>query len=153
MSGGRVVTVALIDAGATVKSLLHLGLGAGTTSEVSITTTGRKGRGASGKVVFRQRGKAATSIVRATAVAPGDAQVVVTRRVERRRIGGHPTVSGEAAVVFCGLPVDGLEAIPELSGGAELPFANDGPDDGAATNGRGEYDDDCDGGAREAGCT
>jgi hypothetical protein len=62
-------------------------------------------------------------------------------------------MSGEAAIVFRGLPVDGLEAILELSGGTELPFANDGPDDGTATDGRGEYDDDCDGGVREAGCT
>ena len=154
MSGGWVVTVASIDAGTTVKSLLHLGLGAGTTSEVSITTTGRKGRGASGKVVVRYRGEATTSIVRAAAVAPGEAHhVVVTRRVERRRIGGHPTVSREAAVVLCRLPVDGLEAILELSGGTELPLANNGPDDGAATDGRGEYDNDCQGGAREAGCT
>jgi hypothetical protein len=82
MSGGRIITVASIDAGTTVKSLLHLRLGAWTTSEVSITTTGRKGRRASGKVVVRQRGKAATSIVSATAVTPGDAQVVVTGRVE-----------------------------------------------------------------------
>jgi len=153
MSGGRVITEASIDAGTTVKSLLYLRLGAGATSEVSITTTGRKGRGASGKVMLRQRGKAATSIVCAAAVAPGEAQVVVTRRVERRCIGGHPTVIGEAAVVFCGLPVDGLEAILKLSGGTELPFANDGPDDGAATDGRGEYDEDGDGGVREAGCT
>lgn len=154
MSGVWVVAVASIDAGTTVKSLLHLRLGAGTTSEVSITTTGRKGRGASGKVVVRQRREAATGIVHAAAVAPGEARyVVVTRRVERRRIGGHPTVSGEAAVVLCGLPVDGLEAILELSGGTELPFANNGPDDGAATDGRGEYDKDCYGGVREAGCT
>jgi len=149
MSGGWVVTVASIDAGTTVKSLLHLGLGAGTTSEVSITSTGRKGRGTSGKVVVRYRGESTTA-----AVAPGEAhQVVVTRRVERRRIGGHPTVSGETAFVLCGLPVDGLEAILELSGGTELPLANNGPDDGAATNGRGEYDKDCQGGMREAGCT
>lgn len=53
MSGGWVVTVTSIDAGTAVKSLLHLRLGARTTSEVSITTTGRKGRGASGKVVVR----------------------------------------------------------------------------------------------------
>jgi len=154
MSGGWIVTVASIDAGTTVKSLLHLGLRAGTTSKVSITTTGRKGRGASGKVVVRYRGEPTTSIIRAAAVAPGEAHyVVVTRRVERRRVGGHPTVSGETAVMFCGLPVDGLEAILELSGGTELPLANNGPDDGAATDGRGEYDKDCQGGMREAGCT
>ena len=46
------------------------------------------------------------STICATAVAPGEAyHVVVTRRVERRHIGGHPTVSGEAAVMLCGLPL------------------------------------------------
>jgi hypothetical protein len=153
MSGGRVITVDSIDAGTMVKSLLHLRLGAGPTSEVSITTTGGKGRGGGGKVMVRQRGKAATSIVRAAAFAPRDVQVVVTCRVEGRRIGGRPTESGDTAVVFSGLPVDRLEAVLKMSGGTELPFANDGPDDGAATDGRGEYYEDGDGGVREARCT
>ena len=78
----------------------------------------------------------------------------MTRRVERRRIGGHPTVSaGEATLVLCGLPVDGLQAILELRRGTELPLANNSPDDGAAADGRGEYDKDHHGGVREAGCT
>jgi hypothetical protein len=59
-------------------------------------------------------------------------------------------VGGEATVVLCGLPVDGLKAILELSRRTELPFANNGPDDGTATDGRGENDEDCSGGVREA---
>jgi len=54
----------------------------------------------------RYRGEATMSTICATAVAPGEAyHVVVTHRVERQCIGGHPTVSGEAAVMLCGLPL------------------------------------------------
>lgn len=134
-----------------MKSLLHLGLGARAAREVSVTTTGSKCCGASGEIVVRQWREAATGIIRRVALAPSKAgHVLVTRRVERRRIGGHPTVGGEATVVLCGLPVDGLKAILELSRRTELPFANNGPDDGTATDGRGEYDEDCSGGVREA---
>lgn len=62
-------------------------------------------------------------------------------------------VSREATVVLCGLPVDGLEAILELRRRTELPFANDGPNNGAATDGRGEYDEDHNGSVGEAGST
>jgi hypothetical protein len=131
-----------------VKSLLHLGLEARAAREVSVTTTGSKCCGASGEIVVRQWREAAR---RRVAIAPAEAgHVLVTRRVERRRIGGHLTVGGEATVVLCGLPVDGLKAILKLSRRTELPFANNGPDDGTATDGRGEYDEDCSGGVREA---
>jgi len=47
-----------------------------------------------------------TSIICAATIALGEAHhVVMTCRVEQRRIGGHPTVSGEAAVILCGLPL------------------------------------------------
>jgi hypothetical protein len=59
-------------------------------------------------------------------------------------------VSRKATVVLCGLPVDGLKAILELRGGAELPFADNGPNDRTTPNGRGEYDEDHYGGVREA---
>ena len=134
-----------------MKSLLHLGLGARAARKVSVTTTGSKCCGASGEIVVRQWREAATGVIRRVAIAPAEAgHVLVTRRVERRRIGGYPTVGGEATVVLCGLPVDGLKAILELSRWTELPFANNGPDDGTATDGRGEYDEDCSGGVREA---
>ncbi len=130
-----------------MKSLLHLGLGARAARKVSVTTTGSKCCGASGEIVVRQWREAATGVIRRVAIAPAEAgHVLVTRRVERRRIGGYPTVGGEATVVLCGLPVDGLKAILELSRWTELPFANNGPDDGTATDGRGEYS----GGVREA---
>ena len=77
----------------------------------------------------------------------------MTRRVERRCVGGHPMVSREATVVLCGLPVDGLKAILELRRRTELPFADDGPNDGAATDGRGEYNEDHNGSVGEAGST
>jgi hypothetical protein len=73
----------------------------------------------------------------------------VTSGVERRSVGRHPT-DRKATVVLCGLPVDGLKTILELSGGAELPFADNGPNDDAASNGRGNYNEDRYGRVREA---
>lgn len=59
-------------------------------------------------------------------------------------------MSRKATVVFCGLPVDGLKAILKLSGGAELPFADNGPNDCTTPNGCGEYDEDRYSGVRDA---
>jgi hypothetical protein len=77
----------------------------------------------------------------------------MTGRMEGRRVGGGPTVSGEATVVLRGLPVNGLEAVLKLGRRTELPLADDGPNNGTATDGRGEHDNDCDGGMRKTGCT
>jgi len=155
VSRGCIVVVALVETRTTVKSLLHRGLGAGATSKVSVTTARRKRCGAGGEIVVRKGGEATTSIVRAAAVAPGEAHhVVMARRMERRCVGGHPSVGREATpitLVLCGLPIDGLEAIFELSRWTELPFANDGPNDGTATDGRSEHDEDGNGSAGEAG--
>jgi hypothetical protein len=153
VSGGYVVVVAS-ETRTALKSLMHLWLGAGATSEVSVTTASRKWCGAGGEIVLRKGGEAARRIVRAATVAPGEAhQVVVARRVERRCVGGHPMVSRETTLMLCGLPVDGLEAVLELRRRTELPFADDGPNDGAATDGRGEYNEDHNGGVGEAGST
>lgn len=73
----------------------------------------------------------------------------MTSRVERRRVGRHPT-DREATVVLCGLPVNGFKTILELSGGAELPLADNGPNDDTASNGRGNYNEDRYGRVREA---
>lgn len=154
VSGGCIVIVAAVKTRTALKRFLHLGLGAGATSEVSVTTASRKCCGAGGEIVVRKWGEAASRIVRAATVAPGEAHhVVMTRRVERRCVGGHPMVSREATVVLCGLPVDGLKAILELRRRTELPFADDGPNDGAATDGRGEYNEDHNGSVGEAGST
>jgi len=59
-------------------------------------------------------------------------------------------VSRKTTVVLCGLPVDGFKAILELSGGAELPFADNGPNDCTTPNGSSEYDDDRYSGVRDA---
>ena len=72
----------------------------------------------------------------------------MTCRVERRRVGRRPT-DREATVVVCGLPVDGLKTILELSGGAELPLADNSPNDHTASNGRGDYNEDRYGRVRE----
>lgn len=155
VSGGCIVVVALVKTRTTVKSLLHRGLGAGATSKVSVTSARRKCCGPGGEIMVRKGGKATTSIIAAITVVPGEAHhVVMARRMERRRVGGHLSVGREATritLVLCGLPIDGLEAILELSRRTELPFANDGPNDGAATDGRSEHDEDGNGGVGEAG--
>ena len=129
--------------------LLHLGLGARPTSEVSVAPN-RRERSASSEVVFGQWREAATSVViggRAILTAAADkAAVFGASRVERRRIGGNSAMRREAAVVHGRLPVDGLETVLELGRRAELPFANYGPDDSTTSNRRGEYDDDGQGG-------
>ena len=56
----------------------------------------------------------------------------------------------KATVVVCGLPVDGLKTILELSGGAELPLADNSPNDHTASNGRGNYNEDRYGRVRKA---
>jgi hypothetical protein len=77
----------------------------------------------------------------------------VTSRMERRRAGRYPTVSGKAAVVLCGLPVDRFKTILETGRRTEFPFANNSPNNSTATNRRGENDEDCHGCTREAGAT
>jgi hypothetical protein len=144
-----VVFVALVDTRATLQSLLHLGLGTGTTGKVSVAANRRSW--ASGEIVVRYRGEVATGVIPRSTAASGKAHhVIVACRVERRRIGRHPTVGRKATVVIRGLPVDGLKTIPELSGGAEFPLANNGPNDHTASNGRGNYNEDRYGRVREA---
>jgi hypothetical protein len=131
-----------------LQSLLHLGLGTGTTGKVSVATN-RHSR-ASGEIVVRYRGEITSGVIPPSTVASVKAHhVIVTSGVERRSVGRHPT-DRKATVVLCGLPVDGLKTILELSGGAELPFADNGPNDDAASNGRGNYNEDRYGRVREA---
>jgi len=142
-----VVFVGSVDTRTTLQSLLHLGLGTGTTGKVSIAAN-RRSR-ASGEVMVRYRGEAATGVIPRSTVASGKAHVIVTPRVERRRVRRHPA-NREATVVLCGLPVDGLKTILELSGGAELPLADNGPNDDTASDGSSNYNEDRYGRVREA---
>jgi len=144
-----VVFVALVDTRATLQSLLHLWLRTRTTGKVSVAAN-RCSR-ASGEIVVGYRGEVVTGVIPRSTAASGKAHhVIVTCRVERRRVGRHPTVGRKATVVLCGLPVDGLQTILELSGGAELPLADNGPNDHTASNGRGNYNEDHYGRVREA---
>jgi hypothetical protein len=135
---------------AILQSLLHLGLGTGSTSKVSIATNGREVSSASGEIVVRYRGEVATSIISRSTTTSGKAHhVIVTRRVERRRVGRHPT-DRKATVMLCRLPVNGFETILELSGGAELPLADNSPNDHATSSRCGDYNEDRYGRVREA---
>ena len=82
-SGPKVGFVASVDTRSILQSLLHLGLGARTTSEVSVATNGRKIGSASSEIVVRQRGEAATGVIPSSTIASGKARhVLVTCRVE-----------------------------------------------------------------------
>jgi len=133
--GAKVGFVTPVDTRTTLQSFVHLWLRAGAAREVGIATNRRKHGSASSEIVIRQGREAAIGVIRPSTIAPGQAHVIVACRVERRCIGRHPAMRGKAAVVLCGLPVDGLETILELSRGTELPLADDGPNNGAATDG------------------
>jgi len=60
----------------------------------------------------------------------------------------HGAIAGRG-----GLPVDGLEAVLELTGGTKLPLADDGPDDDGTDNTRGGDDEADEDGLREEGGT
>jgi hypothetical protein len=82
-NGSQVVFIASVDSRAILQSLLHLGLGAGATSEISVATNGRHINRARGEIVFRQRGEAATGVIPPSTIASGKAHhVIVTCRVE-----------------------------------------------------------------------
>lgn len=135
----RVGIVAPVEARTTLGDvLLHLGLGARATSEISVTPNWRERRSARGEVVFGQRREAASSSVvwggADLTVVTGKAAAVLVAGMERRRVGGSPAMGGEPTVVLRWLPVDGLEAVFELGRGTELPFADNGPDDSTASN-------------------
>src|SRR5712675_1173512 len=109
--GAKVVVVTPVDTGTTLQSLLHLWLRAGATRKVSIATNRRKCGSASSEIVVRQGGDGAIGIMSPSTIVPVQAHVIVTCRVERRCIGGHPAKRGKATFMLCGLPVDGLETI------------------------------------------
>jgi hypothetical protein len=79
LDGPKVVFIASIDTRVILESLLHLGLGAGATSEVSVATNGRS---ASGEIVFGQRGEAALGVIPPSTIASGKAHVLVASGVE-----------------------------------------------------------------------
>jgi hypothetical protein len=75
----RVVVVTSIDAGTPLQGFLHLRLGAGATSKVSITTNGCKCGRSRGEIVIGYRGEASPGIM---AIASTEAVALVTSRME-----------------------------------------------------------------------
>jgi len=139
-----VVFVGSVNTRATLQSLQHRGLRTRTTGKVSVAAN-RRSR-ASGEIMVRYRADVASGVIPPSTVAH---HVIVACRVEGRRVGRPPTEGRKATVVLCRLPVDGLKTILELSGGAELPLADNGPNDHTASNGRGNYNEDHNGRVRE----
>jgi len=110
---------------ATTKRLLHLGLRAGAASEISVAANGSEVRGGSGQVVIK--------LVAIHSCSRGVA--VILRRVERRgsRVGAA-VGRNNANIVVRRLPVNRGHALVKLGRVAELPLAEDGPEDGNSTD-------------------
>jgi len=110
---------------ATTQRLLHLWLGAGAASEISVAANRSEVRGGSGKVVIE--------LVAIHACSSG--VVVILRRVERRgsRVGAA-VGRNNANVVVRRLPIYRGHALVKLGRVAELPLAEDGPKDGNTTD-------------------
>lgn len=66
---------------------------------------------------------------------------------------GIALVHGETAAGRGGLPVDGLEAVLELTGGGKLPLADDGPDGGSREDTGGGHNEGDEDGLRKEGGT
>ena len=67
--------------------------------------------------------------------------------------GGIALVHGETAAGRGGLPVDGLEAVLELTGGGKLPLADDGPEGDSSDDTGGSDDEGDEDGPRKEGGT
>lgn len=67
--------------------------------------------------------------------------------------GGIALVHGETAAGGGGLPVDGLEAVLEPTGGGKLPLADDGPDGDGSDDTRGSDNEGYEDGPRKEGGT
>jgi len=108
--------------------VVHLRLRARTACEVGVSTDGREVGRSSGEVVVGNR--VLGGCVPAVAV---QALLVGVARMEGRRVrvaaGGAGQTGVAVAVVVGGQPVDGGHPVVELARLAELPFAEDGPDD------------------------
>lgn len=136
----RVVGTA-VHAGATVQ-LVHLRPGAGTASEIGVTTDGSEGSRAGSEVVIRDGLETTVAMLRSISSV---GTVAVTRRVEgllRRARAGAVEAGETVPVVGGGLPIDGLHPVLEAGRGLELPLANDGPADEDDTNGTGDGHND-----------
>lgn len=110
-------------------------LGAWAAVEIGVATNRHQARGTSGEVVISN----VVAVVRRGAVA-SHARLVASG-VEG---GGNGAAVRRKTVVVRvrGLPVDGLHAVLKLGRGPELPFADNGPNEGDTTNAAGDSSDD-----------
>lgn len=147
-----------------VATVVHARSRARSTLQVRIPGTGGHMDWASGKVVLGRE----VGCDRAGHGSPtSNTEVSAVRRTKRgaRMLGsdrvpasnGHrggiPFVHRETTAGHRGLPVDGLEAVFELTGCAKLPLADDGPDSDGSDDTRGSDDEGDEGGLRKEGGT
>jgi len=121
-----------------VVDLMHLrGLGAGTTSKVRVTTDRCKHGRPGSKVVLGE-------LIAVTISSSVSVAVAASRMEGRAR---HTAVSaGESTIGRRrGLEVDGVQALVEFLGTAELPLAEDSPNNAhsADRGGKGDYNSQC----------
>jgi hypothetical protein len=118
------------------RATLEAGLGAGSALEVSVATDGCEVGGTSGEVVRRHVRNDRIMVV----ISGGEGAVRAGAAVACELFGDVVVV-----VDACGgLPVDGLQTVVGGPRGAELPFADDGPDDACGTDGGTDGDEDDD---------
>lgn len=136
VDGHAHIIATVVETWPACKMFLHGGRRAGATSEICVTTDrSRASCRTSGEIMFKF---AVTRITMSMSRA----------RVEGRGAGGSTAAIGNNAVVVAGvgLPVgDGVEALVELLGTGEFPFAEYSPKNGGASNGSGNGDDDGEG--------
>ena len=125
-----------------ILSLVHLQrlrLGAWSSRQIRVSSTGGKVRGSGGEVVVRKRTDAVSVMLRRVVFG------LVSTRVEGRvRVGGRGTVNTWDALLRTGggLPVNWLHTVLELVRRLELPLADEGPDNCDTSDRGGQGDDD-----------
>ncbi len=150
-----------------VATVVHARGRARPTLQVGIPGARRQTGWASGKVVGRR--EVGCDRARAGHVVPsgGTTEVAAFRRIKRGALragidrvsacNGHDgriaLVHGETAAGGWRLPVDGLEAILEPTGGGKLPLADDGPDGDGSDDTRCSDDEGYEDGPRKEGGT
>ena len=150
-----VIVLRRTHAGAACEYLLHLGLRARAPSKISVSTNGRELSRTSGKVVVGDAGDDSVREVVCAVRCRADAasgHVFWAIGVERGRARDVAVVTDDAFFrADGGLPVDGLHAAFELRRRPELPFPDNGPDEGDAGDAGCNDDENGDGGA--SACT
>ena len=150
VGGGVLLAVApVVDARGRARSAVHVGI-PGTSAQMHRTG----GKVVGWREVGCERDKRVVGdshVPSAGAVGGAMPALLGGERISAGNGGGIALVHGETAGRG-GLPIDGLEAVLELTRGAKLPLADDGPDGGGTDDARSSDDEGDDDGLGKEGC-